>query len=71
MKSQLFNKIAVLATYPSDWQLSENEIEEMIGLAERGLQTINGDSASVTITNRQLLLLIKGYVDYEKFRGRI
>lgn len=49
------------SNYPTDWWLQPSEVEAMFAQCEAGLCTTNGDTAPVTITTRQLLLLLGAF----------
>jgi hypothetical protein len=52
-------RVAELGTYPKDWQLTHSELDNIVKDCEAGLSTTNGDTAPVTLTVRQVLLLLK------------
>jgi hypothetical protein len=51
-----------LTEYPEGWELTDQEVSEFFDMCRDGLRTTNGDTAPVTITVRQLLLLLRGYL---------
>lgn len=59
-------KLLKWSDYPSDWKLSEKEKEEILNLCLIGLKTTNGDLARITLTARQVLLLLREEFNYGK-----
>lgn len=59
----LLGRILAASAYPPDWQISDRETEELFQLCNDGLCTLNGDTAPVTITARQLLLLLRSHTE--------
>lgn len=59
----LLGRILAASAYPPDWQISERETEELLRLCNDGLCTTNGDTAPVTVTVRQLLLLLRRHAE--------
>jgi hypothetical protein len=51
-----------LTEYPEGCELTDQEVSEFFEMCRDGLRTTNGDTAPVTITVRQLLLLLRGYL---------
>ena len=59
MTKELKTKIKHLSDYPPAWGLSEKEVENMVESCNKGLATTNGDTSPVTLTVRELLLLLR------------
>lgn len=59
-----FYRLLSLDKYGSRDLLTQEEVEEMCRRANEGLATMNGDTAGITITVRQFLILMEG-----AFRG--
>lgn len=53
-------RISQLSQYPEDWQLTPAEVTQMLADCEAALATTNGDAGEVTLTARQVLLLLNG-----------
>lgn len=54
--------LLLASLYPDDWQITLEEAETIYAQCVAGLCTTNGDTAPVTITARQLLLLLRAHV---------
>jgi hypothetical protein len=50
----------IKSSYPPDWQLNDRDTKYFLEEIEKGLSTTNGDTAPITVTARQLILLMEG-----------
>lgn len=63
MDGTLVSNIQHSSEYPKDWQLQEQEISVLYNKYKEAISTMNGDTEKVEITARQLILLLRLYME--------
>ncbi|NCY25774.1 MAG: hypothetical protein EBX37_13265 [Alphaproteobacteria bacterium] len=58
----LRENILTASNYDGDWGLGDGEVGDILRQCEEALRTTNGDTGPVTVTARQMLLLLRTYV---------
>jgi hypothetical protein len=67
MKTNWVLNLLKNSDYNPQNQLSREEIKGLCLRTEEGLKTLNGDTQEITLTVRQLLLLLRVYYNHGMF----